>query len=62
MHASIGYVTPDDEHEGRGDAIGQQRGDGLATARQARINHGTVICTRQRSRSRKHPQDPGSTP
>jgi hypothetical protein len=36
-HASIGYVTPDDEHEGRGDAIRQQRRDGLATARENRI-------------------------
>ena len=37
LHASIGYVTPGDEHEGRGDAIRQQRRDGLATARQNRI-------------------------
>jgi transposase InsO family protein len=37
LHAAIGYVTPDDEHEGRGDAIRQQRRDGLAQARQNRI-------------------------
>jgi len=37
LHASIGYVTPDDEHEGRGDAIRQQRRDGLAQARENRI-------------------------
>ena len=37
LHASIGYVTPDDEHEGRGDAIRQHRRDGLAQARQNRI-------------------------
>jgi putative transposase len=37
LHAAIGYVTPDDEHEGRGDAIRQQRRDGLAAARQNRI-------------------------
>jgi putative transposase len=37
LHASIGYVTPDDEHQGRGDAIRQQRRDGLAAAREARI-------------------------
>jgi putative transposase len=37
LHASIGYVTPDDEHEGRGEAIRQARRDGLAAARQARI-------------------------
>jgi transposase InsO family protein len=37
LHASIGYVTPDDEHEGRGDAIRQKRRDGLAAARENRI-------------------------
>jgi putative transposase len=37
LHASIGYVTPDDEHEGRGDAIRQTRRDGLAAARENRI-------------------------
>jgi putative transposase len=37
LHASIGYVTPDDEHHGRGDAIRQARRDGLARAREARI-------------------------
>ena len=37
LHASIGYVTPDDEHTGRGEAIRQARRDGLARARQARI-------------------------
>jgi putative transposase len=36
LHAAIGYVTPDDEHEGRGDAIRQTRRDGLARADQAR--------------------------
>jgi putative transposase len=39
LHASIGYVTPDDEHKGRGDAIRQQRRDGLAAARDARIEY-----------------------
>ncbi len=37
LHASIGYVTPDDEHEGRGEAIRQARRDGLAQARLDRI-------------------------
>ena len=37
LHASLGYVTPDDEHEGRGDAIRQARRDGLARARRLRI-------------------------
>ena len=39
LHASIGFITPDDEHEGRGDAIRQQRRDGLAAARDARIEY-----------------------
>ena len=39
LHASIGYVTPDDEHQGRGEAIRQARRDGLARARQARITY-----------------------
>jgi putative transposase len=37
LHASIGYVTPDDEHEGRGDAIRAKRRDGLTQAREDRI-------------------------
>jgi putative transposase len=37
LHAAIGYLTPDDEHQGRGDAIRQQRRDGLTAARQNRI-------------------------
>jgi hypothetical protein len=39
LHASIGYVTPDDEHEGRGDAIRQARRDGLDRARRIRIDY-----------------------
>jgi transposase InsO family protein len=37
LHAAIGYVTPDDEHEGRGEAIRQARRDGLTRARESRI-------------------------
>jgi transposase InsO family protein len=37
LHASLGYVTPDDEHEGRGEQIRQNRRDGLARAREHRI-------------------------
>lgn len=37
LHAGIGYVTPDDEHEGRGDQIRQARRDGLDRAREDRI-------------------------
>jgi len=36
LHEAIGYVTPDDEHEGRGDTIRQARRDGLTAADQAR--------------------------
>ena len=32
LHQGIGYVTPDDEHEGRGDQIRQARRDGLRAA------------------------------
>ena len=37
LHAGIGYVTPNDEHEGRGPAIRRARRDGLRRAREARI-------------------------
>ncbi len=36
LHAAVGYVTPDDEHAGRGEAIRQARRDGLARADEAR--------------------------
>ena len=39
LHAGIGYVTPDDEHHGRGDAIRQNRRDGLTRAREARLTY-----------------------
>jgi transposase InsO family protein len=39
LHESIGYVTPNDEHTGRGDAIRQARLDGLAAAAEARKDH-----------------------
>lgn len=38
LHAGIGYVTPDDEHQGRGPAIRRARWSGLRAARQARIH------------------------
>jgi putative transposase len=37
LHAAIGYVTPNDEHDGRGDAIRQARRDGLVAARLVRM-------------------------
>ena len=37
LHASIGYVTPDDEHHGRGPGIRRARAAGLKRARIERI-------------------------
>ena len=39
LHEAIGYVTPNDEHEGRGDKIRQARRDGLHAADTARRLH-----------------------
>jgi transposase InsO family protein len=39
LHEAIGYVTPDDEHHGRGEAIREARRQGLARARQQRLDH-----------------------
>src|SRR5688572_23255328 len=38
LHESIGYVTPDDEHEGRGDVLRQARRDGMTKAAETRIS------------------------
>ena len=37
LHASIGYVTPDDEHHGRGPGIRRARAAGIRRAREERI-------------------------
>ena len=37
LHEAIGYVTPDDEHHGRGEPIREARRQGLARARQQRL-------------------------
>jgi putative transposase len=39
LHSSIGYVTPDDEHTGRGEAIRAARRQGLRDAAQRRLAH-----------------------
>jgi transposase InsO family protein len=39
LHEAIGYVTPDDEHHGRGEHIREARRQGLARARQQRLGH-----------------------
>lgn len=48
LHAGLGYVTPDDEHEGRGPAIRQARREGLDRARRDRIAYRRNI-TRNRT-------------
>jgi len=37
LHAGVGYVTPNDEHEGRGEAIRKARQAGLEQARLHRL-------------------------
>jgi len=37
LHAGIGYVTPDDEHHGRGPGIRRERAAGMRRARAERI-------------------------
>jgi putative transposase len=37
LHESLGYVTPDDEHEGRGPAIRKARTEGLKRAHRKRV-------------------------
>lgn len=39
LHAGLDYVTPDDEHHGRGAMIRRARQEGLRQARQDRINY-----------------------
>jgi transposase InsO family protein len=39
LHSGIGYVTPDDEHQGRGEAIRKARQAGLEQARLRRLAH-----------------------
>jgi transposase InsO family protein len=39
LHAGLEYVTPNGEHEGRGDAIREARRRGLERARQERLTY-----------------------
>lgn len=52
LHQAIGYVTPDDEHHGRGNTIREARRQGLARARQQRLEH----------HRHHHTTSPGDTP
>ena len=54
LHAAIGYVTPDDEHDGRGYAIRQARQDGLVRADQQRRATRRSMTTNHRP---GHPHD-----
>jgi transposase InsO family protein len=49
LHAGIGYVTPDDEHAGRGDAIRHARLEGLRRAHAERVTY------HRRNRNHHHP-------
>ena len=51
LHASIGYVTPDDEHEGRGEKIRAARKRGLRHARWARIAYHRIQQAKANRRS-----------
>ena len=53
LHAGIGYVTPDDEHEGRGPAIRKAREAGLEAARLRRLTY-----HRQQTPAPTRPGDP----
>jgi putative transposase len=54
LHAGIGYVTPDDEHEGRGPRIRAARKRGLRHARWARIAYHRI---QQAKANRRSPTD-----
>ena len=42
LHQAIGYVTPHDEHHGKGAAIRRRRAAGMKQARQRRINYNRI--------------------
>ena len=48
LHEAIGYVTPDDEHHGRGPRIRRARAAGMKRARKQRIDY-----------NRNHPPESG---
>jgi len=55
LHAGIGYVTPDDEHDGRGEKIRAACKRGLRQARWARIAYHR---SRNAKANRRNPTDP----
>ena len=60
LHAGIGYVTPNDEHEGRGEQIRKAREAGLEQARLRRIayHRANPIPTRPPTPSTTCPRSP----
>jgi putative transposase len=52
LHQGVGYVTPNDEHQGRGDAIRKARQAGLEQARLHRL------AWHRRHRHHQHTEDP----
>ena len=52
LHAGIGYVTPDDEHTGRGEQIRQARTEGPRRAHQQRLDY------HRRNHNTTNPQEP----
>jgi transposase InsO family protein len=54
LHAGIGYITPDDEHAGRGERVRAARKHGLRHARWARIAYHRI---QQAKANRRSPTD-----
>ena len=54
LHAAIGYVTPNDAHDGRGPRIRAARKRGLRQARWARIAYHPIQHAKANRRSRAH--------
>ena len=55
LHAGVGYVTPDDEHNGRGEQIRKDREAGLERARQTRLAHHR---SHRQHDQQQHPEGP----
>ncbi|MFK5635986.1 integrase core domain-containing protein, partial [Ornithinimicrobium sp. LYQ103] len=53
LHSGIGYVTPLDEHTGRGEAIRAARRQGLAQAARQRLAY-----HRDQRKNQPNPEDP----
>lgn len=57
LHSGIGYVPPDDEHEGRGSAIRAARRHGLERAAQRRLAINQKNRKNQRTQQHPDPED-----